>query len=143
MVDYAGGGEGAVTLAFPRWGEGGSAEPDEGRPYGGSPLMGKPPGRGRVCPARNFTVVHMYGLCRKTLPSSAACGRQLLPQGEKPLGLRNLNFCLTARPCLGHADLAGQAVLQGLDMGDDADELIAPGQPGQRINGLFKAVGVK
>ena len=28
-------------------------------------------------------------------------------------------------------------------MGDDADELIAPGQPGQRINGLFKAVGVK
>ena len=59
------------------------------------------------------------------------------------MGLRNLNFCLTARPCLGHADLAGQAVLQGLDMGDDADKLIAPGQPGQRINGLFKAVGVK
>ena len=40
-------------------------------------------------------------------------------------------------------DLAGQAVLQGFDVGDDADELIAPGQTGQRIHGLFQAVRVQ
>ena len=40
-------------------------------------------------------------------------------------------------------DLSRQAVLQRLDVGDDADELIAPGQPGQRVHGLFQAVGVQ
>ena len=47
--------------------KGGSAGPDEGRPYGGSPLMGKPPGRGRVCPARNFTAA----TCLWVVPENA------------------------------------------------------------------------
>ena len=59
------------------------------------------------------------------------------------MGLRNLNFRLTARPRFGHVDLSRQAVLQRLDVGDDADELIAPGQPGQRVHGLFQTVGVQ
>ena len=40
-------------------------------------------------------------------------------------------------------DLAGQAVLQRLDVGDHTDELVAPGQPGQRVDGLFQTVGIQ
>ena len=76
MVDRAGGGEGAVTPAFPRWGEGGSAEPDEGRPYGGSPLMGKPPGP-------QFYGGNMFiGCAGKLSPHQPPAGGSFSPKGE-------------------------------------------------------------